>query len=269
MSKQPDQLSAINPVAETLSAERTRELAALPTLDEVFLEHVPTKQGHNYNPLYERHFAAHRLDVRRVLEIGVEAGTSLRFWRDYFPAAEIIGFDINELCREHEEERIRVFIGDQNKQEDLARLPGDIDIVIDDGLHTQVSQIETFRYLFREKMAARGIYVIEDIVGGMKTLEFVNRMSLLHNIWPAHLPGSKWSSFDAGSDFGDTLKEYPEEEQYYILNVVGVAIYRHIAFIDKARNPEDGQAAFRLHHRDVLQRVGEVRGEWLKKHGLG
>ncbi|MEQ8661202.1 MAG: hypothetical protein RLW62_10325, partial [Gammaproteobacteria bacterium] len=258
MSKEHEPQSAINPVADTLSAALTRELAALPTLNDVFLEHVPTKQGHNYNPLYERHFAPLRLAVRRVLEIGVEAGTSLRFWRDYFPNAEIIGFDINELCREHESERIRVVIGDQNRREDLERLPGEIDIVIDDGLHTQVSQIETFRYLFRHRMAARGIYVIEDIVGGMKTLEFVNRMALLHNIWPAHLPGSKWSSFDAGSEFGDTLNEYSEEEQYYILNVVGVAIYRHIAFIDKARNPEDGQAAFRLAHRDVMRQVGEV-----------
>ena len=45
------------------------------------LKHRPTKQLHNYNPLFVRHFEAVRLDVRRVLEIGVEAGTSLRMGR--------------------------------------------------------------------------------------------------------------------------------------------------------------------------------------------
>ena len=60
-----------------------------------FLNHLPTKQLHNYVPLFVRHFEPCRTTVRRVLEIGVEAGTSLRMWRDYFPNAEIWGFDID------------------------------------------------------------------------------------------------------------------------------------------------------------------------------
>lgn len=258
----------VNPIAECLSDEKTQALSELPSLHEIFARHVPTKQGHNYNPLYERHFNSMRMDVRRVLEIGVEAGTSVRFWRDYFPNAEIVGFDINDMCNEHAEERIKIVIGDQNKTEDLDKLPADIDIVIDDGLHTQVSQIETFRFLFQNKMSDRGIYVIEDIVGGMKTIEFVNNLAKLHNIWPRHLPGSKWSSFNSGEDFGPELEHYSEEERYYILNVVGVSVYRHIAFVDKARNPEDGQAAFRLTQPGFMREVGAVREAWLKKHGL-
>lgn len=256
---------ATSPLSDPFSARELKAFVDLPTMDELFRKHLPTKQGHNYNPLYERHFSRIRADVRRVLEIGVEAGTSLRLWRDYFPNADIIGFDINERCAEHEDDRINIVIGDQSNEEDLSNIPGDIDIVVDDGWHTQDSQISCFKYLYRSKMSDGGIYVVEDIVGGMRTIDFFNNLARLLNIWPSHLPGSQWFFFNSGQDFGEALDEYSDEEQYYIINTIGVSIYRHIVFVDKGRNPEDGQASFRLNHPDLAQQMDDVRAEWLKQ----
>lgn len=251
------------PLTESLSAAKAKALSDLPTMDALFQEHLPTKQGHNYNPQYERHFTAARLDVRRVLEIGVEAGTSLRFWKDYFPNAEIVGFDINERCKEHEDDRIKIVIGDQNNVQDLGRVPDGLDIVIDDGLHTQQSQIGCFRYLYPNKMSTRGTYVVEDIVGGQRTVDFFLGIARLTNLWPKDLPGSRWSSFDSADLFSSELGALTPEDQYYLLNTIGVAVYRHAIFIDKGRNPEDGQAAFRLRHPEMWREVGSVRNDWL------
>ena len=66
----------------------------------------------------ERYFERYRLKKIKVLEVGVEAGTSLRMWKEYFPNAEIHGFDIDEACKIHEKDRIRVHIGDQRSKED-------------------------------------------------------------------------------------------------------------------------------------------------------
>lgn len=252
-------------ISESLNPEKVQALNGLPSLDEVFQKHLPSKQGHNYNPLYERHFSPVRNDVRKVLEIGVEAGTSLRFWKDYFPNAEIIGFDINERCKDHEDDRIRIIIGDQNSLTDLSAIPDGLDIVIDDGLHSQDSQISCFRYLYPKKMSQRGIYVVEDIVGGFRTIDFFLGIARLTNFWPQNLPESEWSRFDAGACFDPALKRLSDEDQYYLLNTIGVSFYRHIVFVDKGRNPEDGQAAFRLNHTDLWRNMGAVRGEWLHK----
>ena len=141
---------------------------------DIFLKHLPTKQGHNYNPVFERYFERYRLKKLKVLEVGVEAGTSLRMWKDYFPNAEIHGFDIDEACMVHEDERIRVHIGDQRSEADLMALPGDFDIIIDDGMHSIDSQINTFKILFQNKMKDQGIYAVEDIIGAKPVFNFFN-----------------------------------------------------------------------------------------------
>ena len=40
--------------------------------------------------LFTHQYAAQRHTLRRLLEIGVYFGASLRMWRDYFPAAEVV-----------------------------------------------------------------------------------------------------------------------------------------------------------------------------------
>jgi hypothetical protein len=98
--------------------------------------------------------------VKRVLEIGVLNGASLAMWRDYWPEAEVWGFD-KEQRRDTD---IQVMYGDQSKPEDLAfatRL-GPFDLVIDDGSHKPADQILGALTLVPH-LAPGGLYIIEDV----------------------------------------------------------------------------------------------------------
>lgn len=93
-------------------------------------------------------------------------GASLRMWRDYFLEAHVIGGDIDRnilFC----DERIRSFYLDQTDPDSINRFLRDIgdvqlDIIIDDGLHT----FDAGRCLFENvwhKLSVGGFYFIEDV----------------------------------------------------------------------------------------------------------
>ena len=123
-------------------------------LEELGKKYKPTKQLHNYLVYYWLHFRDIRLEVRRVLEIGLETDRSIRMWEEFFPNATVYGVDINPQCQQFEGDRRRVFIGDQS---DLAFLDkvvneagGSLDIVIDDGSHRVERELENLSLSVRE-----------------------------------------------------------------------------------------------------------------------
>lgn len=119
--------------------------------------HGAKKEDH-FIVAYQKHFAG--LKPKRVLEIGVQHGGSLKIWKDMFPEAEIVGVDILEECKQYEEDRIKVFIGDQTDVKFLESL-GEFDIIIDDGGHTMTQQQVSMKWLLPQ-VTEGGIYVIED-----------------------------------------------------------------------------------------------------------
>jgi cephalosporin hydroxylase len=108
---------------------------------------------------YERHFK--NLKPKRVLEIGVQGGGSLKIWEKMFPEAEIVGVDILEDCKKYEGGNIKIFIGDQHDVKFLETL-GEFDIIIDDGGHTMTQQQVSLKTLMNQ-LSTPGIYVIEDL----------------------------------------------------------------------------------------------------------
>jgi SAM-dependent methyltransferase len=120
----------------------------------------------HYFEIYHRHFEPFRDRPVTVLEFGVYHGGSLQMWKHYFgPEARIVGVDINPACKELEEDRIEVVIGDQEDREFLAALRdrlGPVEIVIDDGGHTMAQQIATFEEMFKA-VRAGGVYLVEDL----------------------------------------------------------------------------------------------------------
>lgn len=126
---------------------------------------------HHFTEFYYACFVDRREEVKKVLEIGIGrlppknmAGASLRMWQDWFPHAQIIGADI-DLSLLFTDERILTYPCDQTKKDDLERLVretgSDIDLVIDDGLHTVESQLFTCKTLM--PLLSPGVmYVIED-----------------------------------------------------------------------------------------------------------
>lgn len=121
--------------------------------------------GHSYTPYYHWLFKDKREEVKRVLEIGIDTGASLRMWKDYFPYAEIIGVDNNKGTLLFED-RISSHQCDQSSQSELETLRdavGECDLIVDDGSHNPQHQILTCNIL-AAKLAIGGVYVIEDIL---------------------------------------------------------------------------------------------------------
>ena len=120
----------------------------------------------HYLEIYEKHFSRFRNLNVNVLEIGVNKGGSLQMWKQYFgPNSNIFGLDILKKSKMHEEDRIKIFIGDQEDRvflKDLVKKLPTIDILIDDGGHTMSQQITTFEELF-PYISKNGIYLCEDI----------------------------------------------------------------------------------------------------------
>jgi hypothetical protein len=133
-----------------------------------FLTHQgrPALKWKHYFPVYERHFARFVNSPLRIIEIGCGEGGSLQLWKSYFgPGATIIGIDVNQRCKEYEEDQIFVRIGSQSDEALLANVVhefGSPDIVLDDGSHLVTDQIATFRYLY-PRINPRGVYVVEDV----------------------------------------------------------------------------------------------------------
>ena len=161
-------------------------------LEELGEKHLPTKMYCNYLRRYWLLFKDIRLDVRKVVEIGVQSGKSVRMWAEFFSNATIHGLDIDESCKVHTHDRIKVTIADSTNPDDVRRFAtdvgGDIDIVIDDGSHWYRDQIDSFRNLFPH-LKHGGLYAIEDIGAGdspdkYKTLHAIEELVDGINYYP-------------------------------------------------------------------------------------
>lgn len=118
-----------------------------------------------YMKFYARHLGHLKDQPLRVLEIGVKGGASLRVWKDYFPNAIICGIDATPICKDMEEERVKIFIGDQGDSQFLsgvAKEAGPFDVIIDDCAHIAELQITSLTVLF-PYLVQSGLYFIEDV----------------------------------------------------------------------------------------------------------
>lgn len=120
----------------------------------------------HYFPIYEAHFARYVNRPMTFLEIGCGQGGSLQMWKRYFgPFAQIVGIDINENCKEYEEDQIAVRIGDQKDINFLSSVLeefGTPDVILDDGSHVMEDITVTFRHLY-SRTASTGVYMVEDL----------------------------------------------------------------------------------------------------------
>ena len=134
---------------------------------------------HNYHVFYAGAFDDRRT-VRSVLEIGVgtnnpsivstmgrvgRPGASLRAFREFFPSAHIFGADVDRRIL-FVEDRIDTCYVDQTDQASFAALSdrtgGDLDLIIDDGLHAPNANLAVLVYALGH-LAVGGWVVIEDI----------------------------------------------------------------------------------------------------------
>lgn len=123
------------------------------------------KSGH-YFFAYERHFGRYVGQPVTFLEIGAGNGGSSQMWKRWLgPLARIVTVDINDVCRQYEDEQVAVRIGDQSDDAFLQSLLDDFgpfDVVLDDGSHHMNHVVASFRHLY-PRIAPTGVYMIEDM----------------------------------------------------------------------------------------------------------
>ena len=213
----------------------TRDLTAL-------AKHFKTDKwgNHYYTPHYQRHFEYLREQPIRLLEIGIggyarakDGGASLRMWKHFFPNGQIVGLDIEDKSFV-EEERIKVYQGDQSDPDLLRRIheeSGPFDVIIDDGSHRVWHVLPSFQTLF-PLLKDDGIYVIEDIQS---------------SYWPEWGGSEDLNSTETSMGLCKRLADglnYEEfvdeayEPTYTDTHVVGVHFYHNLVFVQKGTNKE-------------------------------
>ena len=137
-----------------------------------------------YFDVYEEYFTKFRDKNITFVEIGIYNGGSLKVWRDFFgPKSRIIGIDINPDCKKFEEDGIEIYIGNQSDPifwKNFFNKVGNVDVILDDGGHTNLDQIITTVQCV-DKINDGGILMVEDTLtsyineyNSKKSFSFIN-----------------------------------------------------------------------------------------------
>ena len=208
----------------------------------------------HYFDVYEKHFARFR-NARRInlLEFGVNAGGSIDLWRAYFgPGLRYYGVDINPECRQFEAKDSIIIVGDQTSRKSLAQirrqLP-DMDIIIDDGGHSDLMQTNTMKEMF-QKLQPDGVYLCEDLGSSFHThltqdnkgysmLDLTKDLIDKTQAWAFHgaaMPqtaqGYIWNPKGLPRAYpGTSVRQWPVDE--FARSADNVHVYRAIVVVEK------------------------------------
>lgn len=126
------------------------------TLYELAVKHQTDKLEHGYIPFYEAHLPK---NPKKLLEIGVLHGASIRMWLEYFPDTEIHALDLFEENPIPDIPGVIFHKGNQLDYKILEVLRNeDFDVIIEDCSHNSRDQLITFFSLFNGNP-----YFIEDL----------------------------------------------------------------------------------------------------------
>ncbi len=150
--------------------------------------------GESYLDVYEKYVGPMRHTAKQVLEFGVLNGASLRTWRDYFSVAHIYGVDIDPAANNDYGQRTTVFTASQTDPTVLAKISGDLDVIVDDGSHLVSHIVESF-YLWWPRLKRGGFYFIEDLEASYYDM----------SPWRKTHPGHKYNPDD--TDYNNTREK--------------------------------------------------------------
>ena len=128
-----------------------------------------------YFDIYDELFQKYRGKKITFVEIGVKWGGSLLMWRKYFgKEARIIGIDLYPETKKMEKYGFEIFIGDQSSEKfwnNFFSSVGKIDILLDDGGHTNENQIVTLNNVI-SNINDDGLIVTEDTAASFSEKHF-------------------------------------------------------------------------------------------------
>ncbi len=133
--------------------------------------HTDKRTWHTYVPTYERLLGERRHEIKRVLELGIFYGESLRGWAEYFPNADVIGLDNDNnaigaaMSRGDYNGRLHAYHGDVRDPQILQMIGnthGEFDLIVDDASHRPIDQYHALKILW-DYVTVGGYYFVEDL----------------------------------------------------------------------------------------------------------
>lgn len=141
-----------------------------PYNNENLLTHtVSVRHRHPYTSVYNLIFSSLRFKKIKISEIGILDSMSMQCWREYFPNAELFGFDYDEKFLSQGknlglENTIYEYINVKSIEsvENSLSKYGKYDIIIEDSTHEFDDQIRVCK-IAHKYLNTGGILIIEDI----------------------------------------------------------------------------------------------------------
>ncbi len=194
---------------------------------------------HDYMEVYSHYFYKIKDKPIKFLEIGICRGGSVELWEKYFTNAELHFIDLSLDLLSYSAKRANYHLLDQSNVEQLThfinKTGGQFDIILDDGGHTMIQQLTSFKTLFPHLMKG-GLYIIEDlhtsywpVFGGGKghpntTVEFLK--SLVDDV---NFIGDKMGRASRRQD----LSTIQNELNIYRDQILGIHFYTSVCIIIK------------------------------------
>jgi demethylmacrocin O-methyltransferase len=192
----------------------TEDNNSKPDLCDLFNHYGSDKDRNGYAQIYHTLFSKLRDDKISMLEIGIgtmipgvhssmqgyaldgyKPGGSLRAWRDYFVNGRIVGADVQPDTQFSDEPRIETYLCNSTKKDEVDAFLKSLDnpqfdIIIDDGSHHDMDQLNTLRN-FYPSVKPGGFYIVEDIYPGSKLSTCASLIGCCANFDPYFFVGVK------------------------------------------------------------------------------
>ena len=224
-----------------------------------------------YFQVYEELFSPYRNKKIVFVEVGVLNGGSLFMWREFFGVeARIIGVDFNPLAKRWKKDGFEIYIGSQsdpNFWDEFFKSVGAVDILLDDGGHTNEQQIVT-TYKSIPFINDGGLLLVEDVhtsyfsdFNNPFKYSFINYAKLIVDGVNARFPGVNLPQ----KIFGDAVYSV----RFYD-SIVGFFIDRRKCFISTwtSNNGKSFDAEDYRHHDSLARKANQVLIAGFKNFGI-
>jgi len=225
-----------------------------------------------YFQVYEELLSQYRGKSITFVEVGVLNGGSLFMWRNFFgPQARIIGIDFNPLAKRWEQDGFEIHIGSQsspNFWKTFFSQVGPVDVLLDDGGHTNEQQIVTTHEAI-PFIKDGGLLLVEDVhaiyfkdFGNPSKYSFINYAKQFVDVVNSRFPGVQPVP-------QDLFKKAVYSVHFYD-SIVGLSIDRTKCFASSWTSNEGQtfEAEDYRHHDSAARRLNQALIKTFQKVGL-
>ena len=225
-----------------------------------------------YFQVYEELLSQYRGKSITFVEVGVLNGGSLFMWRNFFgPQARIIGIDFNPLAKRWEQDGFEIHIGSQsspNFWKTFFSQVGPVDVLLDDGGHTNEQQIVTTHEAI-PFIKDGGLLLVEDVhasyfkdFGNPSKYSFINYAKQFVDVVNSRFPGVQPVP-------QDLFKKAVYSVHFYD-SIVGLSIDRTKCFTSSWTSNEGQtfEAEDYRHHDSAARRLNQALIKTFQKVGL-